>query len=264
MSDIFSVFVIFPSDIIEICFSRPFQDNSHDSDKKMDKSQFLLVAATQFLLQVVKLKADWKKWMFFVLSSAIGEGFRIDSCRDYPQEKFTKTNLEKILMNEYDLVANIHTKVCSLRIDSIVKENFFVIIKDHNSKILKKNITHYFHPATEALIDKIRSLDLQLIPKRTKLVTPTVKQVQTWIITWNPLTKTEFNGLEIIDTKVIDILELPPYLSNEEIVAQGWTNYRDASLEQPWGLVCLNCKMTYSSNIFAKICNSCQSSLVKA
>ncbi|MFX0210444.1 MAG: hypothetical protein ACFFDT_30975 [Candidatus Hodarchaeota archaeon] len=264
MSEIFSVFVIFPSNIIEICFSRPLQENSHDSEKKMDKSQFLLVAATQFLLQVVQLKADWKKWMFFVLSSAIGEGFRIDSCRDYPQEEFTKINLEKFLMNEYDLVVNIQTKVCSLRIDPIVKENFFIILEDHNSKILKKKITHYSHPATEALIEKIRTLDLQLIPKRTKLVTPTVKQVQTWIITWNPLTKAEFNRLEVIDTKEIDILELPPYLSNEEIVAQGWSSYRDASLEQPWGLVCSKCKMTYSSNIFAKICNSCQGSLIKA
>jgi hypothetical protein len=264
MSEILSVFVIFPSNVIEICFSRPLQENSHDSDKKMDKSQYLLVAATQFLLQVVQLKADWKKWIFFVLSSAVGEGFRIDSCRDYPQEEFTKINLEKFLMNEYDLVTNIQTKVCSLRIDPIVKENFFTIIEDHNSKILKKKITHYYPPATDVLIDKIRTLDLQLIPKRTKLVTPTVKQVQTWIMTWNPFTKAEFSRLEVIDTKEIDISELPPYLSNEEIVAQGWINYRDASLEQPWGLVCSKCKMTYSSNIFAKICNSCQSSLVKA
>ncbi|MFW9905436.1 MAG: hypothetical protein ACFFFH_13935 [Candidatus Thorarchaeota archaeon] len=264
MSDIFSVFVIFPGNIIEICFSRPLEENLHDSEKKMDNSQFLFVVATQFLLQVVQLKADWKKWMFFVLSSAVGEGFRIDSCRDYPQEEFTKINLEKFLMNEYDLVANIQTKVCSLRIDPIVKEDFFIIVKDHNSKLLKKKITHYYPPAPEVLKDKIRTLDLQLIPKRTKLVTPTVKQVQTWIITWRPLTKPEFNRLDVIDTNEIDILELPPYLSKEEIVVQGWTNYRDASLEQPWGLMCSKCKMTYSSNIFAKICNSCQGSLIKA
>ena len=60
MSEVLSVFIIFPCDIIEICFSRPTQDTSNDSDKKMDKSQFLLVAATQFLLQVAQLKSDWK------------------------------------------------------------------------------------------------------------------------------------------------------------------------------------------------------------
>jgi hypothetical protein len=264
MSDLLSVFVVFPNDTIEICFSRPARDKSQNSEKKMDKSQFLLVAATQYLLQVVQLKVDWKKWMFFVLSSAIGEGFRVDSCRDYPREEFTAVNLEKFLLNEYDLVVNIQTKNCSLRIDPIVKENFFTIIENHNSKILKKKITQYYLPATEPLTDKIRTLDLQLIPKRTILVTPTVKEVQTWVITWKQLTSAEFNRLEIIDTKEIDISKLPPYLSNKEIMARGWTNYRDASLEQPWGLICSKCKMTYSSNIFAKICNSCQGLLIKA
>ena len=264
MSDQFSVFVVFPHNIIEMCFSRPVRDDSHNSDKKMDKSQLLLVAATQFLLQVEQLKADWKKWMFFVLSSAAGEGFRIDSCRDYPQEVFTKVNLEKFLINEFDLVVNIQTKDCSLRIDPIVKENFFTIIKDHDSTILKKKITQYSLPATEALTDNIRSLDLNLIQKRTKLIAPTIKQVQIWIMTWNQLTDAEFSRLETVDTKEIDISELPPYLSSEDIMAQGWTIYREASLEQPWGLVCPKCKMTYSSNIYAKICNSCQAPLIKA
>ncbi|UCG04267.1 MAG: hypothetical protein JSW11_09830 [Candidatus Heimdallarchaeota archaeon] len=264
MSDIFSVFVVFPHNIIEICFSRPIRDTSNDSDKKMDKSQFLLVAATQFLLQVIQLKSDWKKWMFFVLSSAVGEGFRVDSCRDYPREEFTKINIEKFLINEYDLVANIQTKDCSLRIDPVVKENFFILIENHRSKILKKKITQYSLPATEALVDKIRILDLKFIVKRTTLVAPTVKEVQTWIITWNQLTVAEFKRLKTVDTKGIDIAELPPYLNNEEIVVQGWIDYRDASLEQPWGLICPTCKMTYSSNIFAKICNSCKSSLIKA
>ena len=264
MSDRFSVFVVFSSNIIEICFSRPLSDKSSDSDKKMGKSQFLLVAATQFLLQVVQLKADWKKWMFFVLSSAVGEGFRIDSCRDYPREEFTKINLEKFLLNEYDLIVNTHTKDCSLRIDPVVKENFFTIIEGHNSKFLKKKITQYSLPVTEALTDNIRTLDLELILKRTKLIAPSIKEVQSWIITWNQITNAEFNQLKSIDTKEIDILELPPYFSSEEIMEHGWTHYRDASLEQPWGLVCSKCKMTYSSNIFAKICNSCKASLIKA
>jgi hypothetical protein len=263
MSDIFSVFVVFPRNIIEICFSRPIQDTINDSDK-MDKSQFLLVAATQFLLQIAQLKSDWKKWMFFVLSSAIGEGFRVDSCRDYPREEFTKVNLEKFLLNEYDLIANIQTKDCSLRIDPIVKENFFTIIKDQDSKILKKKIIRYSHPATDSLTGKIRTLDLKFILKRTILVTPTVKEVQTWIITWKQLTDVEFNQLKTTDIKVIDASTLPPFISNDEIMTNGWTNYREANLEQPWGLICPNCKITYSSNIFAKICNSCQALLIKA
>ncbi|MHA2203585.1 MAG: hypothetical protein ACW991_07835 [Candidatus Hodarchaeales archaeon] len=261
MSDIFSVFVVFPHNIIEVCFSRPIGDKSNE---KMDKSQLLLVVATQFLLQVVELKSDWKKWMFFVLSSAVGEGFRIDSCRDYPREEYTKIKIDKFLINEYDLVANIQTKDCSLRIDPIVKENFFTLIENHKSKTLKNKITKYSLPAIEAQKDKIRTLDLKLILKRTILVVPTVKQVQTWIITWNQLTDTEFTRLEIVDTKDIDVSELPPFLSNEEIMTKGWTNYREASLEQPWGLVCPNCRMTYSSNIFAKICNSCQTILTRA
>ncbi|MFX0123600.1 MAG: hypothetical protein ACFFAE_08145 [Candidatus Hodarchaeota archaeon] len=264
MSDIFSVFVVLPHNIIELCFSRPIRDNSNDSDKKMDKSQFLLIAATQFLLQVAQLKADWKKWMFFVLSSAIGEGFRIDSCRDYPREEFTKVNIEKILINEFDLVANILTKDCSLRIDEIVKQNFFKLIEEHKSKILRKKITKYFLPANEAQKDKIRTLDLKLITKRTVLITPTVKQVQTWIITWDQLTSAEFKQLKTVDIKELDLTELPPFLSNEEIMAKGWTNYREATLEQPWGLVCSNCKMTYSANIFARVCNSCHAILKRA
>ena len=264
MSDVFSVFVVFPKNIIEICFSRAVRDNSHDSDKKMDKSQLLLVAATQFLLQVGQLKADWKKWMFFVLSSAVGEGFRIDSCRDYPQEKFTKVNLEKFLINEYDLVVNIQSKDCSLRIDPVVKENFLTLLEDHNSKILKNKVTQYSLPATKVLTDKIRTLDLKLIPKRTKLVAPTVNEVQTWIIAWNQITDIEFNQLKTLDTKDIDVSELPPFISNDEIMTKGWTIYREATLEQPWGLICPKCKISYSSNIFAKICNSCQTLLIRA
>ena len=130
MRDIFSIFVIFPRNIIEVCFSRPAQDDLNDSDNGMNTSQYLLVAASQFLLQVSQLKSNWKKWMFFVLSSALGEGFRIDSCRDYPREEFTEINIEKFLINEYDLVANIQTKDCSLRIDPIVKENFFFRVFD--------------------------------------------------------------------------------------------------------------------------------------
>ncbi len=264
MSDILSIFVVFPHNIIEICFSRATQDNSHGTNKNMNKSQFLLVAATQFLLQVTQLKSDWKKWMFFVLSSAIGEGFRIDSCRDYPQEEFTKVNIEKFLINEYDLVANILTKNCSLRIDPIVKENFFNLMESHKSKILKNKITKYSLPAAEAQKDKIRTLDLKLIMKRTILVAPTIKQVQVWIITWDQLTSAEFKQLKTVDSKEIDVSELPPFLSNEEITIKGLTNYREAPLEQPWGLVCPNCKMTYSANIFARICNSCQSKLIRA
>ncbi len=261
MSDIFSVFVVFPHNIIEICFSRPI---GAKSNKEMDKSQLLLVVATQFLIQVVQLKSDWKKWMFFVLSSAIGEGFRVDSCRDYPREEFSEINIEKFLINEYDLVANIQTKDCSLRIDPIVKENFFTLIENHKSKTLKKKITKYSLPATEVQRDKIRTIDLKLIMKRTILVTPTVKEVQTWIITWNQLTSAESKQLEAFDKEKIDVSELPPFLSSEEITERGWTNYREATLEQPWGLVCPNCKMTYSSNIYARICNSCQTILIRA
>ncbi|MFX0211868.1 MAG: hypothetical protein ACFFDT_38185, partial [Candidatus Hodarchaeota archaeon] len=128
-------------------------------------------------------------------------------------------------------------------------------------KILKNGITNYFLPLKEDYHkDKIRTLDLKLVLKRTILVTPTLKEVQNWIITWNPLTDAEFNQLdkENSNNKTINITELSPFLSNEEIVTKGWNNYREASLEQPWGLICLQCEMAYKANIFAKTCYSCK------
>ena len=86
MSDFSSVFVVLPLDIIEICFSRDSLDDSKDSEKRMDVSQFLLLIASQFLLYISQFRIHWKKWLFLVLQIAIGEGFRIDSYRDYPRE----------------------------------------------------------------------------------------------------------------------------------------------------------------------------------
>ncbi|MFX1282797.1 MAG: hypothetical protein ACFFB5_04045 [Promethearchaeota archaeon] len=265
MSDNFSIFIIFSSNIIEICFSRDIRNYSKDSDETMDVSQFLLVLATQFLLQISQLNTHWKKWLFFVLISAVGEGFRIDSCRDYPNKKYTGVNIGEFLVNEYDLTVNITNRDCSLRIDPLVKNNFFKLIKNHNSKILNKGITDYSLPLKEDYHkDKIRTLDLNLIMKRSILVTPTLKQVQTWIMTWNPLTDAEFNQIVKEFSYVENVSELPIFLSTEEIMKKGLTDYREASLEQPWGLYCPKCKTTYKANIFAKTCYSCKTPLKRA
>jgi hypothetical protein len=265
MSDYFSVFVVLSPNVIEMCFSRNNNNYSNDSDEKMNVSQLLLIITMQFILQISQLDRQWKKWMFFVVTSAIGEGFRIDSCRDYPREKFTGVNIENFLANEYDLIANILNRSCSLRIDPIVKKNFFTLVE--NQKLITNKITKYSLPLTNNYQEgKIRTLDLKLIMKRTTIIIPTLKQVQTWIMTWNPMTDTEFNRLINESAKIenANIAELPPFLSSEEILTKGWTNYRETSLEQPWGLICPKCKMTYKANIFAKTCYSCQTLLKRA
>ncbi|MFX0013818.1 MAG: hypothetical protein ACFFB2_03560 [Promethearchaeota archaeon] len=233
----------------------------------MNISQFLLMITTQFVIQVAQLKKKWQKWIFFVLTSAIGEGFKIDSCRDYPREEFTGVNLEKFLVNEYDLIVNMLDEECSLRIDPNVKENFFTLIENHKSKILKQKITKYSLPLNnDYKKDRIRILDLTLIMKRSKLVTPTLKEVQSWILTWNPLKESEFSLLDkvLVNNGILDLSELPPFLNNEEILRKGWKDYLDTSLSQPRGLICPKCKITYKANIYAKTCNSCQTRLKKA
>ena len=267
MSDNSSVFLVLPSNVIEICFSRDIHNDSKNSDKEMNVSQFLLVATMQFLLHVSQLKSDWKKWLFFVITSAIGEGFRIDSCRDYPRKKFTGVSLETYLVSEYSLIVNVLNQLCSLRIDPIVKKNFFTIVENQNMGSFDDNIYDYSPPFTnEYQKGMIRTLDLKLIMKRTILVTPPLKQVQSWIITWNPLTNDEFNRLaeKSVNIENINITELSPFLSDEEIAIKEWNDYRETSLEQPWGLVCPKCKMTYKANIFAKTCYSCQTPLIRA
>ncbi len=267
MSDFLSVFVVLSSCIIEICFSRNNLNDSQDSNKRMNASQFLLVSATQFILRVSELKSHWKKWLFFVLTTAIGEGFRIDSCRDYPRELFTGINIEKFTVNEFDLIVNIQNQICSVRIDPIVQKNFLAIMENKNSEFLKQKIASHSLPFNEEYQKgKIRTLDLKLIMKRTTLSTPSLDQVQTWIITWNPITEDEFKRLaeKTVNIENIDIMELPPFLSIEEVTEKGWNDHREASLEQPWGLLCPKCKMTYEANIFAKTCYSCQTLLRRA
>ncbi|MHA2244683.1 MAG: hypothetical protein ACXADY_06905 [Candidatus Hodarchaeales archaeon] len=267
MSDNSSVFLVLPSSVIEICFSRDIHNDSKNSDKEMNVSQFLLVATMQFLLHVSQLKSDWKKWLFFVLTSAIGEGFRIDSCRDYPREKFTGVSIKPLLVSEYSLVINVIDQLCSLQIDPSVKKNFFTMVENQNMGSFNNRIYNYSPPFTnEYQKGLIRTLDLKLIMKRTILVTPPLKQVHRWIITWKPLTDTEFNQLseKFVNIENIKITELSPFLSTEEILTKGWNIYRETSLEQPWGLICSKCKMTYKANIFAKTCYSCQSLLKRA
>ncbi len=267
MSDFSSVFVVLPSDIIEICFSRDSLDDSKDSEKRMDVSQFLLLVASQFLLYISQFKINWKKWLFLVLQIAIGEGFRIDSFRDYPREEFTGKAIDNLLVNEYDLKANIRSHQCSLRIDPTVKKNFFDIIKREDAGFFKRQIKEYLQPFhSEFNEGKIRTLDLKLLLKRKSFSAPSLFQVQTWIISWQPITLEEYNQLNKIkaDIENIDIAQLAPFLSDTEITSKGWNEYRDPSLEQPWGLICPTCKMAFNQNIYAKTCYSCQTELKRA
>lgn len=266
MRDYFSIFVVLPSNIIELCFSQDKKDDSIDSGKRMNVSQLLLAATTQFLVHKSHFDSHWKKWLFFVLASAIGEGFRIDSCRDYPREKFTGVNIEKFLVSEYNLTTNTQKRHFSLRIDPLAKQDFFEKIEGLENNKIKQNFNEPYLPYTDEFRKKIRTLDLQIIMKRTLLITPSLIEVQTWIISWKPINTDEFNQLneDFVNIKELNIEELSPFLSYEEITVKGWDKYREKSLEQPWGLICPKCERIYKANLYAKRCNSCQAPLKKA
>ena len=76
----------------------------------------------------------------------------------------------------------------------------------------------------------------------------------------------EFNQLNNLkaDIKHVEIDQLSPFLSDKEIALKGWNEYRDPSLEQPWGLICRTCKMAFKQNIYAKKCYSCGNKLYRA
>ncbi|MHA2225208.1 MAG: hypothetical protein ACXAC8_08380 [Candidatus Hodarchaeales archaeon] len=264
MRDNSSVFVVFPSNILEICFSRNELDNSN---KGINVSQFLFLLASQFLLLVVKLGTNWKKWLFFVLQTGIGEGFRIDSCRDYPGEFFTKRNVERFFINEYEIVVNIQSNSCKLRIDPNVKTELSTLLKEHQLKELLHAVdVSSISFTSELQNDKIRTLDLKLMIKRSYLIRPPLSAVHKWIIRWKPLKSKEYVRLVENDLKIneIDFSKLPIFFSEKELFERGWDNYRNPSLEQSWGLICPNCKMNFESNIHAKSCISCQTPLKKA
>lgn len=267
MSDYSSIFVIHPADIIEICFSREIFKDTTESKRGMDVSQFLLLIASQLFSYISQFQSAWKKWLFLVLQTALGENFRIDSCRDYPTESFTGVNIEKFLVNEYDLVINMLTYHCTLRLNPTAKKEFSLIMKKQRVKTIERKIKRFYLPLTSEYEQrKIRTLDLKLILKRESLSKPSLIQIQNWLITWNPLTFAEFRQLIEREsyTPNIDISELPPFMSDEEISMKGWEKYRDPSLEQPWGLICPSCRTIFEANVFAKTCYYCQSRLIRA
>ncbi|UCE14847.1 MAG: hypothetical protein JSV04_06605 [Candidatus Heimdallarchaeota archaeon] len=267
MSENSSIFIIHPADIIEICFSRETFRETNESKRGMDVSQFLLLMASQLFSYLSQFHSAWKKWLFLVLQTAHGENFRLDSCRDYPTESLTGVNIKNLLVNEYDLVINMMTYHCTLRLDPNVKKNFNLVMKKQRVKTIERKVKHFSLPLTSEIQQrKIRSLDLQFILKRESLSKPSLIEIQNWLITWNPLTFAEFRQLIEREsyTPNIDVSKLPPFISDEEITLKGWDKYRDSSLEQPWGLICPSCRTTFEANVFAKTCYSCQSRLIKA
>ncbi|MFX0182702.1 MAG: hypothetical protein ACFE95_06415 [Candidatus Hodarchaeota archaeon] len=263
MTDHASVFMIFKYNIIEISFSR---DSSGDFKKRMDVSQFLLYATSQYYLLVEELGKNWKRWLFFVLKFATGEGFRVESCRDYPREAITKINIRNFLINEYDLVLDVYQHHCSLRIDPRIKCVFFSM-DDSVREYFKKKMYEFLPPfPTDSIESSIRIIDLSLIKKRTCLITPNVDQIQMWIIGWKPINKEELDKLikQFQPADEIDLRDVLPLVTEKEIALRGWDKYRDPRIEQPFGLICPSCKMTYQSNLFAKVCLSCQTRLKKA
>jgi hypothetical protein len=255
--------MIFQYNIIELSFSR---DYSGDFEKGMNVSQFLLYSISQYYLLVEELGKNWKRWFFFILKFAFGEGFRVESCRDYPREAVTKIDIRDFLVNEYDLVVDVPKGHYSLRIDSSIRNGFFSM-DDSVREYFKKKMHEFLPPLpTDSIESSIRIIDLSLIKKRTCLIAPSIEQIQMWIIGWNPIIKEKLNNLkeqfQLADE--IDLRNVLPLITEKEIALRGWDKYRDPNIEQPFGLICPSCKMTYQPNLFAKVCLSCQIRLKKA
>ncbi|MFX0172426.1 MAG: hypothetical protein ACFE9L_10930 [Candidatus Hodarchaeota archaeon] len=233
----------------------------------MNVSQFLLYATTQYYLLVDELRKSWKRWLFFILNFAIGEEFRIESCRDYPREAITKINIKNFLVNEFDLVIDILKRSCTIRIDSRIKDKFFLGDDSDQMEYLQSKIQDFLLPLTTDKFESyIRIVDLTMIKKRTCLIAPSIEQTQMWIINWSPIIKEEINNLadQFHITEKIDLGNVLPLITEKEVSLRGWDKYRDPFIEQPFGLICPSCKTTYQPNLFAKVCLSCQTRLKKA
>lgn len=259
-----SLFVVLPRNIIELNFSR--DERSEHKNDQVGVSQFLLYSAAQYILQVDMVKKSWKNWLFFVLQFALGEGFRIDSFRDYPRKEFTQINLKKFLVNQYELIVTTTETIIELR---IIRETF-----DHYSKldpegasIITPKIKEIHPPLDQKIFrDHIRILDLKVIPKRFYVVTPDLNTLHVHLIRWKDVTTVEYNLLDLPSNtpSVEEISLLPPILSEEELQDRNWNKYRVADLEQPRGLYCPRCQLDFKPNIFAKTCSTCSLPLSKA
>jgi hypothetical protein len=267
MNSHFSIFLVLANNILEIAYSKnDFRAKKGDNSRNMSISQ-LLVLISLFH------SSQWKKWLFFVLQVADGENYRIDSCRDYPRENFTGLDIRSLLVNEFDLIVDQSSESCILRVDSREREELHLLIENHmeittflkKAEMIKEPLNSEFNND----ISQIRTLDLKLIPKRNCLITPKIQDVRQWIIEWNPITSREFRLLrdEISKNGVIDETEIEsllPLFNQDELESRGWTIYRHARLEQPFGLICPSCLLQYEPNISAKFCNSCNNLLRKA
>ncbi|MFX0052615.1 MAG: hypothetical protein ACFE8U_15160, partial [Candidatus Hermodarchaeota archaeon] len=214
-----------------------------------------------------ELGKSWKRWLFFILNFALGEGFRIESCRDYPREAITSIEIKNFLVNEFDLVIDFPKRSCTIRIDSRIKEKFFSEQDRDQMEYLQSKIQDFLLPlTTDRFENYIRIIDLAAIKKRTCLIAPSIDQIQMWIINWSPIIKEEINNL--IDqfqlTDKIDLRNVLPLITEKEVSVKGWDKYRDPSIEQPFGLICPSCKTTYRPNLYAKSCLTCQTRLKKA
>jgi hypothetical protein len=233
---------------------------------QVDVTQFLISSAIQYIRQIRKKEESWKKWLFFLLQFALGEGFRIDSFRDYPQIKEDQIKLNKFLCNQYDLKIYPPNKFFELRIARESLEQF--IIKDPSgASVIKPNLRDIQPPLDKLTRSNlIRVLDLKIIPKRSYHVTPGLKALQLYLVQWEDSVLEEQSSL-ILPEKFPpkeEITTLPAILSEEELQERKWTKYRDTTLEQPYGLYCPNCQLTYEPNILAKMCSSCFIPLMKA
>ncbi|MFX0087917.1 MAG: hypothetical protein ACFFAU_19855 [Candidatus Hodarchaeota archaeon] len=269
MNSHFSVFLVLANNILEIAYSRDDSINNQNrdfNDRYISISQLLVLFSLFY-------SSQWKKWLFFVLQVADGENYRIDSCRDYPRENFTGLDIRPLLLNEYDLIVDQSSESCFLRVDKNEREELHSLIESYMevSTFLKKAVMNKepLHSEFQKNISQIRTLDLKLILKRICLITPEIQDVRQWIIKWNPITSKEFKELknEFFKNEFIEGIQAEPLLpifSQEELKSRNWTIYRQARLEQPFGLICPSCLLQYEPNISAKFCNSCNNLLRKA
>jgi hypothetical protein len=232
-----------------------------DSKEGMNTSQLIFFAASQFLLLVDQLKENWIRWVFFILRFATGEGFRIESCRDYECLTVGMSKIHDFFLNEYDITVNVSDLNCILRIDSQVKNKLFSMLDDHIVQYFQKKMT-FCSPVEKNIFQKsVRFLDLTRIKKRSCLIKPTIDQVQMWIMDWKPSIGASNDAL--LKTE-IDLENTPAILGEDEIKSFKLSEYRDPQLEQPFGLICSKCNMQYQPNIYARICLNCQNQLLRA
>ncbi|MFW9779491.1 MAG: hypothetical protein ACFFE8_11605 [Candidatus Heimdallarchaeota archaeon] len=259
-----SVFVILPFNVIELCFSR--DERIEQYADRADVSQFLILAAIDYIKRFGRIRDDWKKWLFFVLQFAFGENFRLDSFRDYPRIEFAQISLLKILINQYDLLIDPFSKKIDLRV-TYEKLERFLKVDSPEASLLTSHVENVYDPLDQILFSSsIRVLDLRMIPKRFYLVTPEKEAVQAHLIQWKDLTPAEYrmsNHLARIPESE-NIVQLPPLLSEEELHDRNWNDHRQVDLEQPHGLYCPKCYLVYEANIYAKMCSSCFIRLTKA